>query len=263
MKEEGVKDLDKPASTDPGGARLGNFINYYQFNPPIQRLSHIPSGLLDKFEGAEVVGLDIGCNSGDLTVALKKHLTGDGENNKTLHILGVDVDPELVKVAQRDHKNLDKDINSGSVSFDVLNLLDEESHLDTVLGKYLRTQKPSGRGGCQFDVVFCFSVTMWIHLNHGDQGLRTFFERLGRWCGKYLVIEPQPWKCYRTASRRMRKLKLPDFDQLQKMEPQSEEELRIFMDGLCTQNGFRQIAVFGETENWKRRIILYEKQDQS
>ena len=37
MKEEAVKDLDKPASTDPGGARLGNFINYYQFNPPIQR----------------------------------------------------------------------------------------------------------------------------------------------------------------------------------------------------------------------------------
>ena len=74
----------------------------------VYRLSHIPSGLLDKFEGAEVFGLDIGCNSGDLTVALKKHLTDDSESNKILHILGVDVDPELVKVAQRDHKSLDK-----------------------------------------------------------------------------------------------------------------------------------------------------------
>ena len=30
-------------SGEPGGARFGNFINYYEFNPPQQRLGHITS----------------------------------------------------------------------------------------------------------------------------------------------------------------------------------------------------------------------------
>ena len=30
---------------NPGGARFGNFINYYEFNPPQERLSHLPQVL--------------------------------------------------------------------------------------------------------------------------------------------------------------------------------------------------------------------------
>ena len=114
----------------------------------------------------------------------------------------------------------------------------------------------------KFDVVFCFSVTMWVHLNHGDEGMEALFRSLGQWCSRYLVLEPQPWKCYRTASRRMRKLKLPDFEHLPRLEAQSEDQLQDFVKNLCRKNGFKQIRVFGETENWKRRIILYEKEEQ-
>ena len=47
---------------DPGSARLGNFINYYEFNPADERVRHIDKTLFDNLEDAN--GLDIGCNSG-------------------------------------------------------------------------------------------------------------------------------------------------------------------------------------------------------
>jgi len=47
---------------DPGSARLGNFINYYEFNPAEERVRHIDKTLFDNLEDAN--GLDIGCNSG-------------------------------------------------------------------------------------------------------------------------------------------------------------------------------------------------------
>ena len=51
----------------PGAARLGNFINYYQFNPANKRIDHIPSDLLENYlsrKSGVVHCLDIGCNSG-------------------------------------------------------------------------------------------------------------------------------------------------------------------------------------------------------
>jgi len=236
--------IAKP-SVDPGGARQGNFINYYQFNPPAQRLSHIPPNLLEDVT-SPCVALDVGCNSGDMTVNLPSHFSCN-----PMHIMGVDVDPELIAVAKRDHKQSQESQN-GSVTFESLDLTSGPK-VDTVVADYLgKVGKP------KFDVVFCFSVTMWVHLNHGDRGLEALFQALSRWCARYLVLEPQLWKCYRQASRRMRKLKQPDFDHLPKLEAQSEEQLQAYMGKLCRQHGFKQVKVFGETENWKRRVILYE-----
>ena len=50
---------------DPGAARQGNFINYYQFNPPENRLKHLPKDLLSKHcGGKDLLALDVGCNTG-------------------------------------------------------------------------------------------------------------------------------------------------------------------------------------------------------
>ena len=54
---------------EPGAARQGNFINYYQFNPPSERLSLLfPNKLFNNLEIAaedtSLVCLDVGCNSG-------------------------------------------------------------------------------------------------------------------------------------------------------------------------------------------------------
>ena len=53
-------------SKDPGAARFGNFINYYQFNPPENRLKFLPanlSSLLD-LKKEPITVLDVGCNAG-------------------------------------------------------------------------------------------------------------------------------------------------------------------------------------------------------
>ena len=52
---------------EPGSARFGNFINYYDFNPAERRISFLPSALsssLFQQEKDKIVILDIGCNSG-------------------------------------------------------------------------------------------------------------------------------------------------------------------------------------------------------
>lgn len=61
---------DVPADeiNDPGAAPYGNFINYYSFNPPENRLSLIPASLLHDLgygeENQTTLILDVGCNSG-------------------------------------------------------------------------------------------------------------------------------------------------------------------------------------------------------
>lgn len=69
IKDNCSKKVTLKKDSDPGAARLGNFINYYQFNPPFERLSHLfPEKLLDKLEHCIddefFVCLDVGCNSG-------------------------------------------------------------------------------------------------------------------------------------------------------------------------------------------------------
>ena len=50
---------------------------------------------------------------------------------------------------------------------------------------------------------YSFSISKWIHLNNGDAGLLTFFQRvhsvLG--VGGTFVLEPQEWDTYAKAKR--------------------------------------------------------------
>lgn len=47
---------------NPGAVQYGNFINYYNFHPPSERINLLPKNLLTIKEPYEI--LDIGCNAG-------------------------------------------------------------------------------------------------------------------------------------------------------------------------------------------------------
>lgn len=71
---------------DPGAVQYGNFINYYQFNAPENRLEVFPLEILDHLKNTttKVFCLDIGCNAG-----VKKRLKNSVENVFIYNILGL------------------------------------------------------------------------------------------------------------------------------------------------------------------------------
>lgn len=59
-------------SGNPGAVQYGNFINYYQFHSPENRLKLLPYEIIfEECKGSSFHGLDLGCNSGVIDV--KKH----------------------------------------------------------------------------------------------------------------------------------------------------------------------------------------------
>lgn len=67
--ETHVPHVSSEENEDPGAAPYGNFINYYSFNPPENRLGLIPEALLENIgfgsdRSERVLMLDVGCNSG-------------------------------------------------------------------------------------------------------------------------------------------------------------------------------------------------------
>ncbi|KAJ8932219.1 hypothetical protein NQ314_014829 [Rhamnusium bicolor] len=86
---------------NPGAVQYGNFINYYQFHPPAERLKLLPQKIWNNEKPC--IALDIGCNAGNLTVALHSFL----KNNvmEDCSILGVDIDPVLIRRAEESYSS--------------------------------------------------------------------------------------------------------------------------------------------------------------
>jgi len=233
-------DVDEKKSQDPGAARFGNFINYYSFNPPENRLQFLPesfTSLLDQGNSPTCV-LDIGCNSGDLTYELYEKLRSNLSGKVAM--LGVDLDPLLVERAANKFSQADK------LEFRHLDILG--ASVTPQLEKYLASQDRT-----QFDLVSVFSVTMWVHINHGDEALEEMVRRLVG-LARFVLVEPQPWKCYQTAARRMRKLGKEEFPQLKHLKMRGPgvdlQIVQLFKD--C---GMELVQDFGESK-WSRKLVL-------
>lgn len=219
-----------------GTSRYGNFHNYYEFNPTDKRLKLLtPDWVLPLSDRKKLTALDIGCNSGELTVELHSHLK---LLEKPLNTLGFDIDPALIK------KALESASSEGlkHVVFKTIDIMNEQdrSQLDDFANHY--------------DIAFCFAVTMWIHLNHGDDGLKKFLRFITSKCD-FLVIEPQTWKCYRNASRRMRKEKKTLFQNIDELCWKNDilERIDEFIQNDCDMRVERK---FGITP-WGRPISMY------
>ncbi|KAL3673664.1 hypothetical protein V7S43_001362 [Phytophthora oleae] len=109
---------------------------------------------------------------------------------KLLMALGVDIDEVLIERAAKKPVQLSE---GDAVQF---------RHVDVMTSKFSKEIAPfveqAKRSAAErkFDLITCFSVTMWIHLNNGDDGLWKFLETVSDMT-EHLIIEPQMWKCYR------------------------------------------------------------------
>lgn len=183
----------------------------------------------------------------DLSVALYKHLLQDqapgDDSSKNIQLLGFDLDQDLIFRARNSNPF------PQNIQFIPLDITREESHAE--LTSYLEKF-----GRSRFDLCSCFAVTMWVHLNHGDAALLTFLSRLASLC-ECLLLEAQPWKCYRSAARRLRKLGRSNFDHFKTLEIRGDMAAHA-KEHLEKQCGMELVQSFGST-SWDRSLLLFKR----
>ncbi|OWZ21323.1 Double stranded RNA binding [Phytophthora megakarya] len=167
---------------------------------------------------------------------------------KPLMVLGIDIDEVLVERAAKKSVQL---TTGDAVQF---------RHVDVMTSKFSKEIAPflelakRSTAERKFDLITCFSVTMWIHLNNGDDGLWKFLETVSDMT-EHLIIEPQTWKCYRNAQKRLTRMHVE--------VPKSFSEIKVRADVvekidafLLAAGRFRYKAQLGKT-NWSRNVVLY------
>jgi len=164
-----------------------------------------------------------------------------------ISLIGVDLDPILIEKARERNPRPD------CVTFECLDFLSEDC--DETLKRYLAQLNKT-----RFDVVFCFSITMWIHLNHGDDGLEEFLRKVCE-LTEMIVVEPQLWRCYKNASRRLRRARLGDFPLLKELK-YTRNPMNHIEDILRRLCDFRRVTVTAGNE-WGRMLLIYERKQES
>ncbi|KAG2510875.1 hypothetical protein JM18_008783 [Phytophthora kernoviae] len=169
---------------------------------------------------------------------------------RPLMALGVDIDEVLIKRAAKKPVRLTAGDEVQFRHVDVMNTTFRKE-----MAPFLQLAKRS-TAQRKFDLITCFSVTMWIHLNHGDDGLWKFLEIVSDMT-EHLIIEPQPWKCYRTAQKRLMRMRveIPQSFRQIKVRADVVEKIDTF---LLDAGRFRFKAQLGKT-NWSRNVVLYSR----
>lgn len=224
--------------SDPGAVKYGNFINYYSFHNVKERVNNLHTQMFPVPLNNRLVCLDIGCNTGELTKAVYEYLKMNYANCE-IHILAVDIDSTLVERANESNKN-------PYITFITADVMAENDRV--FLQNFLKTSKTE-----TFDITFCFSVTMWIHLNNGDEGLTEFLKYI-KTVSRTIVIEPQPWKCYRNAQRRVKKSG-HSFDNYESLKIKGDVD--IFIENMLTEGSYSKIYE-SPSSSWDRKIQSYQ-----
>lgn len=211
--------------------KYGNYNRYYGYRNPDDEDNRLKvlAERMDLFYGKDV--LDIGCNIGHVTFSVARDFGAKS-------VVGMDIDRKLINIARknvqhyindtaqssshlssnyhfkdyssRNHNDQNRDIiESFPISLPMLygpiNLAGLTIsgrfpyNVSFVQGNYvLESDLLLSMESCKFDVILCLSITKWLHLNWGDDGLKRAFKRMYAQLrpGGILVVEPQPWKSY-------------------------------------------------------------------
>ncbi|KAG0304191.1 hypothetical protein BGZ97_001584 [Linnemannia gamsii] len=109
----------------------------------------------------------------------------------------------------------------------------------------------------KWDVIIGFSLTKWIHLHHGDEGLKQFFHKVYRNLshGGVFLVEPQDYATYGKRSKITSEMK-KTYNGI-KFRPDE------FRDYLINEVGFRESQHLGQSDghakNFNRNIFLFRK----
>ncbi|XP_071445757.1 7SK snRNA methylphosphate capping enzyme-like [Hetaerina americana] len=279
--------------------QYGNYNRYYGYRNPSHtddnRLQYLRR---DLFDGKDV--LDIGCNVGHITLVIARDLGArsvigmdidkkliEAARNNVRHFLGISgtrskhrsgsrhAAPVALKQEEKFPSSMPilyGPIDAGyshfaSKSSDMRKMKESKGfkfphNVQFVQGNYvldcdllLETEQP------KFDVILCLSVTKWVHLNWGDEGLKRAFRRMFLQLrpGGKLILEPQAWASYRrkkniteTISNNYHRITL---------FPQK------FTQYLLSEVGFRKCEVLGmpqhPSKGFQRPIQLFYKEGAS
>ncbi|OAY27260.1 probable RNA methyltransferase At5g51130 isoform X2 [Manihot esculenta] len=199
---------------------FGNYRSYYGYRIG-QGMDEDPRLKVFKrewFQGKDC--LDIGCNSGIITIQIAKKF-------HCHRILGIDIDSDRISDAYwhlRKFVRAERVQKSGAKA-SIVKVTEKVNDLESCANpssdekqEIARDSSHSEEGDLfdivsfrkenfvqswcqreeQYDTILCLSVTKWIHLNWGDDGLITLFSKIWRLLrpGGILVLEPQPWRSY-------------------------------------------------------------------
>lgn len=239
--------LTKPSElrfleNNPGAVQHGNFINYYSFHSVQSRIDHLDYKMFPMPETDHIIVLDVGCNTGDLTCTLHHYLDTRYEDCN-IEILAIDIDPDLISRAQRENRKLTY------MQFEAGNIMDDDGK--SIIQKYLEKHDRQ-----HFDFTFCFSITMWIHLNNGDGGLLDFLKYIQSISISF-IIEPQPWKCYKAAQKRLKKAgrSFENYDSLK-----IRGKVDSVIESSILEGNFSKIFE-SKRSSWDRKVQCYRSKD--
>ncbi|NXD60211.1 MEPCE enzyme, partial [Corvus moneduloides] len=197
--------------------QYGNYCKYYGYRNPDVEDARLRALRPEWFAGKEV--LDVGCNVGHLTLSIAKRWA-------PARVVGLDIDGRLIRSARQNIRHYlseglgaDGDAAGGARKGFPAALLasrgpiaapqlppdgpgaaDFPHNVVFVTGNYVPEREEAvGAQRPEFDVVLLLSLTKWVQLNWGDEGLKRLFRRAFRHLrpGGILLLEPQPWESYR------------------------------------------------------------------
>lgn len=256
--------LQMPQATQNGSSKTngakpktkfiyGNYNGYYGYrlekNIEDVRLTAL-TNYADLFNGKEL--LDIGCNDGSLTIALAKRLSIN-------FIVGIDIDAKLIARARNNvthetqaiRNNNDKNIIVDTkfpqnIAFKQFNyVLSNDSLLDL--------EEP------RYDTILCLSVTKWIHLNFGDDGLKRAFKRMYRSLKENgtLILEAQSWNSYKRRKNLTPEINV-NFKNI-KLHPENFQEYLLSSEIGFINSYAIELSAEHSANGFKRPIIAYTK----